>query len=329
METLKKILSYDVGLLFPSYFTLVGIWILSLSFFCVYLVFFTLSIFQIQSIITGTAKTSDTSAFVYHICDVGSLKTISKLYKSSKTYNKELDSLSGIPGNMQLKCIPNPPREVEYYTVSEMCTGKECNNKALDAEIDEGTKEKDDFEQKMNREADKLSKEYRENNGNFQNAIKKLSALNDQKIKLEQETQNVREVIDNLELYDILFRPISALLSIKDVWRIPSFIMAIWLSLAMGALGSLVFITIQYLGCDQGKFAKKNVAEYIFRPILGALMALVMYIVIRSGQDSFFLDESVAPSAFIMSFVSVMSGMASESIYKALNKNIKSKLGEE
>jgi hypothetical protein len=314
METVKKILSYDVGFLFPSYFTLVGVWILSLSISCVYLVFFTLSIFQIQSIITGTAKTADTAAFVNHMCDISALKNF--------------DNLSSMPGNMHLKCIPNPTREVEYYTVSDLCSGDYCNKTVADGII-KRTVEKNDFKSKMDSETNKESIEFEKLKRNLETVNAFLEALQEQKTKLEQEAKNLTEVIDNLGHYQILFQPISALLSITEVWRIPTFIMAIWLSLAMGALGSLVFITIQYLGCDQEKFAKKNVAEYIFRPILGALMALVMYIVIRSGQDSFFLDNSVTPSAFIMSFVSVMSGMASESIYKALNKNFKSKLGEE
>ena len=313
METVKKILS-GVGFLFPSYFTWVGVWILSLSISCVYLVFFTLSIFQIQSIITGTAKIADTAAFVDHTCNIRPLKSV--------------DNLKNMPGIMDLECIPNPTREVEYYTVSDLCLGNNCNKTVADS-IKELTDLKKSIKSKIDSETNKESREFKIRERNFNAASARLKALQEQKTNLDQEARNLTEVIDNLKHYQILFQPISALLEIEEVWRIPTFIMAIWLSLAMGALGSLVFITIQYLSCDQEKFAKKNVAEYIFRPILGALMALVMHIVIRSGQDSFFLDNSVTPSAFITSFVSVMSGMASESIYKALNKNFKSKLGEE
>ena len=100
------------------------------------------------------------------------------------------------------------------------------------------------------------------------------------------------------------------------VWAIPGILLSILLSLSMGALGSLVTITIEYLKIDFTIDKEINYSMYLFRPLLGAIMALVVYIAVKSGKFSFTNEVATELSPFLLSFIAVISGMMSEQVYR-------------
>ena len=85
------------------------------------------------------------------------------------------------------------------------------------------------------------------------------------------------------------------------------------LTLCMGALGSLLYITRDYLvGQNKRKFS-----WYLFRPLLGMVTALAVYILAIAGQIT--ISEGGVPGAtggqlnpYFISFLAIISGLLSE-----------------
>ena len=299
----------------PSYYTLVGIWLFVISLIWIYFVFFTLSTFQLQAEINQISKqpAEASTGLVMHMCDVGPLTRLSSI--------KDLTIVG-------LECIPHQPKQPEFYTVSDFQQDKGESTRPIMSEIHK-VKERLALlkDKRDNSSYSPDSLDYRITLGQIDRASQELLKLNNKRLKEENDAKRIRAQIHDVQHYRKIFYLISSAVGIDDIWTLPKSMLATLLTLAMGGLGSLVFVTIQYLSCDQETFGKRNVSEYIFRPLLGSLMALVMYIVVRSGQASFF-DESLANlSPFVLSFISIISGMASETMYNTLSKNIKVQLG--
>lgn len=98
-------------------------------------------------------------------------------------------------------------------------------------------------------------------------------------------------------------------------WQYPRPILKLNLILSMGILGSLIFVTIQFIRHP----LKYSLEMYFFRPFLGMLMALAMYVMVKSGQWTFLDSKEKDLSPFLISFLGIISGMLAEQAYRRIS----------
>ncbi len=103
----------------------------------------------------------------------------------------------------------------------------------------------------------------------------------------------------------------------KDLWTIPGALLSIVLILSMGGLGSLIAITVEYLRLTKNDWGKSRFSNYLFRPLLGAVMALAVYVAIKSGH-SVFGEVYAELSPYMLSFVGLLSGLMTEHFYRKI-----------
>ncbi len=296
---------------------MIGAWLLILSLGSVFFVFFTLSTYQLQEEISKIPiKKHDDgiTAFRNHVCDIRALK----MYKS-------LDEFTVV----ELPCLPRESEELEYYRVSDI-QSRSYSKSVVEGEIKniKGKIETLDKKHKelINNPGTTKAIDRRIVSGNLDAANKKLEGMEEDLKSLPGIKENIKSQIHDIDHYITIFSPIAKILNIDDVWALPTSMLSIFLALSMGGLGSLIFVTIEYLNCNPKECAGTDIGMYFFRPILGSLMALVMYIVVKSGQISFFGEDVTELSPFLLSFLGVASGLASESLYEKLSESIEAKV---
>lgn len=98
-----------------------------------------------------------------------------------------------------------------------------------------------------------------------------------------------------------------------NLWSIPEDILVVILIFSMGTLGSLIFLTMEFLKQESGKVEKFS--TYFFRPLLGMVMALAVFVMFKSGQYSMGIESEEHLSPFFISFMSIVSGMLAEKAY--------------
>lgn len=160
--------------------------------------------------------------------------------------------------------------------------------------------------------------------GDIETTKNKINVYKKELDTIESISASIKKVTQESRFYDTLFAKILGRKPNEDVdaedvlhvWAIPGIFLSILLSLSMGALGSLVTITIEYLKIDFTSAKEINYSMYLFRPLLGAIMALVVYIAVKSGQFSFANEAVTELSPFLLSFIGVLSGMMSEQVYR-------------
>jgi hypothetical protein len=95
----------------------------------------------------------------------------------------------------------------------------------------------------------------------------------------------------------------------------PPQLLTLILTLCMGALGSLIFITREFFNGN----TVKRTGWYIFRPFLGMVTAISIFVLIKSGQlvisDSNQGISSETLNPFFVSFLAIISGLLSEEAY--------------
>lgn len=94
----------------------------------------------------------------------------------------------------------------------------------------------------------------------------------------------------------------------------PIQLLTLILTLSMGSLGSLIFLT-------QNLFDKKQpmkLIDYLFHPFLGMVMAIAIFILAKSGQLVAVNSESsdaINLNPFFVSFIAIISGVLSKQAY--------------
>jgi hypothetical protein len=116
------------------------------------------------------------------------------------------------------------------------------------------------------------------------------------------------EVADHLNDFSYLRRMHANFIAIM-----PDQLLTLILSLSMGALGSVIYLTRTYLNPT----VRKPFTWYLFRPFLGAVTALAIFILAKAGQITISdvsisegLKEALNP--FFISFLAIISGLLSE-----------------
>lgn len=125
-----------------------------------------------------------------------------------------------------------------------------------------------------------------------------------------------------VDKFNSFFSPIKNILSYvtigtltDDFWAYPRPILKLNLIFSMGILGSLIFVTIEFIRDP----SKHSLEMYFFRPFLGMIIALAMYVMIKSGQSTLFDDTERDLSPFFISFLGIISGMLAEQAYRRIS----------
>ncbi|ASP36183.1 hypothetical protein [Labrenzia sp. VG12] len=126
---------------------------------------------------------------------------------------------------------------------------------------------------------------------------------------------------------------VSEFSSLKNIlWKLPynlaimpAEVLVLFLVLAMGVLGSTIFITQLYFRRDkyQGKYDEHlNAAFFFSRPWFGAITALSIYVLAKAGvlflTDPSTQSGSATLSPFFISFIAIISGLFSEQAIQAI-----------
>lgn len=287
----------------------VGIWLSFLYIACVILVVFSLSTCLFQMKLNSLIKqsTGGGSPLIEHYCDTSAIK------KDDPAHG----ALMIVP------CIPTRAVEKEtHFTSAEILV--------------------------QFKRMGQLKKEYEEAYPKLEEAKKSLTILekeinnaeSDRKKILEIDrvilSENIRfsqVVIDNfkkesegqlssifieIDHFEKFFKRLSWILGgVEYYWAFPQPILKIVLVFSMGILGSLIFVTIEFIKEPREQF-KQRFNMYFFRPFLGMIVALAMYVMVKSGLSSFVDSTAEEISPFLISFLGIISGMLSEQAYKRI-----------
>lgn len=121
--------------------------------------------------------------------------------------------------------------------------------------------------------------------------------------------------------------------------KMPNAILTLLLTLAMGALGSTIFVTVQFLGPLRVSSVTRDPMQgmvppwpwFIFRPFLGMIVALAVFIAFRAGQISLSAtpggDNGINP--FVVSFFALIAGLLSEKAIEYLVRSGEKMFGSE
>jgi hypothetical protein len=127
------------------------------------------------------------------------------------------------------------------------------------------------------------------------------------------QNSHLQAVYNDTKTYDDIS---YSIFRIRGLWAIPENILIVMLIFSMGALGSLIFLTMEFL--KRRDNAEEKFSNYFFRPLLGMVMALAVFVMFRSGQYSMGIESEEYLSPFFISFMSIISGMMSEKVYGSL-----------
>lgn len=126
---------------------------------------------------------------------------------------------------------------------------------------------------------------------------------------------------------------VSEFSSLKNIlWKLPynlaimpAEVLVLFLVLAMGVLGSTIFITQLYFRREkyQGKYDEHlNAAFFFSRPWFGAITALSIYVLAKAGvlflTDPSTQSGSATLSPFFISFIAIISGLFSEQAIQSI-----------
>lgn len=295
---------------------LVGVWLAILYILCVGMVVFSLSACLFQEKLESLLKKTDnnSSPFVAHYCDSASIEDG---FKPN--------------GMIRILCLPVTSaiqQQQQHFTCVEILA-KYNRWKTLVEELEKNTLKEantrlelnDLREMSNNSKPDKgRSEEIKFLEGNLTNSEIRIKELEDI-IAMGEGSYRLGDVFVEISHFERFFNPISSLLStfidIKNYWSFPEPILKIILVLSMGILGSLIFVTIEFIKEPSGNL-KQNFNMYIFRPFLGMIIALAMYVMIKSGQSVVFGSVKSDFSPFLISFLGIISGMLSEEAYRRI-----------
>lgn len=137
--------------------------------------------------------------------------------------------------------------------------------------------------------------------------------------------QDMADIFTEIDHFDNFFRPISEILgfftqdhiTVDNYWSFPQPILKIHLVLSMGILGSLIFLTVEFIN-EPKLHLEQSFSMYFFRPALGMIIALAIYVMIKSGQSAIPNNDGRDLSPYFISFVGIISGMLADKAYQYL-----------
>ncbi len=291
--------------------TLIGFWLASLYVLCVFLVVYSLSTYQFQIKLNSIPQSSSLSetSFTDHLCN------------TSKLDSKAEGPLATVP------CIPNKaPEGDQFYSTGEVLSIYKKLNEVIAADIalierrqtafkEAKVRQKKELSLDPNNEALQLTVRYTE--GNIHKVDLELRDIKALQTRYILKHKVLIDTFSDIEYFEKFFQGFSSLLGIDSFWAIPTPILIIVLVLSMGVLGSLIFVTVEFL--QEPESYPKSLSMYLFRPFLGMILALSMYVMLKSGQSTFSDSSEQNLSPFLISFLGIVSGMLAEQAYKRLS----------
>jgi hypothetical protein len=287
----------------------VGIWLTFLYVICVNLVVFSLSTCLFQMKLNSLLKksTGGSSPLIEHYCDTSAIED-----------DAAQGALSLVP------CIPMRAVVKEtYFTAGEILVHynkmtylKEDYNKAYPY-WEEAARNLSILDWKLEEAIDDKTRQNLEIEKNLLLENKKLSQVPIDRFRQETEGQ-LSSIFIEIDHFEKFFKYISWLLGgVEYYWAFPQPILKIVLVISMGVLGSLIFVTIEFIKEPRGQL-KQRFNMYFFRPFLGMIVALAMYVLVKSGLSSIVDSTAEDLSPFLISFLGIVSGMLSEQAYKKI-----------
>lgn len=291
--------------------TLIGCWLASLYVVCVFLVVYSLSTYQFQIKLNSIPQSNTLSetSFTDHLCN------------TSKLDPNTQGPLVTVP------CIPNNTQEEsQFYSTGEVLSIYKKLYEVIAADIaliiqrqeafkEEKIRQKKALSLDPNNEALKLKLRFLE--GNIHKVDLELRDTRDLQTQYIHKHSVLIDTFSDIEYFEKFFQGFSSLLGIDSFWAIPTPILIIVLVLSMGVLGSLIFVTVEFL--QEPESYPKSLSMYLFRPFLGMILALSMYVMLKSGQSTFSDSSDQNLSPFLISFLGIVSGMLAEQAYKRLS----------
>lgn len=187
----------------------------------------------------------------------------------------------------------------------------EANHEKIEEEVQLLTIAAEENNQKANNELSIIK------TANIENS-NKLQSLLAEKSELLHTNHAFADVLSNIEYYENFFKWVSDLLGTPPFWALPKSILTLLLVLSTGVLGSIIFVTVEFLKEPADQI--QNLTMYLFRPFLGMILALSVYVMLKAGQFTFVDDSDQNLSPFLVSFLGIISGMLAEEAYKRLTK---------
>jgi hypothetical protein len=300
------------AMVFENFFNLlrrlvIGIWLVMLYCGCIWLVFGTFSTHQLQYRIQ-TEKMQDTVTVSSVIRLLGCLKGLDEQIATKRKKIKSLENaLENLQGESDQIERGMDPLKIRLKMVRAAVTQSE-------SKTDETIKEEKDGELQLVRSIEAKSLELR----------RKSRRYTVKKILLESERKNLEQLIDNRMILEANNASVQDYLTeLASMQRfhfdalatMPSQLLSQILVLSMGALGSIIFLTRAFL--TPRLF--KPFSWYLFRPFLGMVTALAMFVLTKSGLG-IVSGENAANSLnpFVISFIAIISGLLSEQAYERI-----------
>ena len=268
-------------------------WLTFLYVTCMTLVILSLTIYQLQHRIYSTLRSPPSPALLkFHECDP-------KPYTAEGTDSGAQQEVGAL---IKFKCIPlSITTTPSYFSPGTLFQHYE------------DIKER---KETLTNEKDKL-KLLQSNSQSTKEEIDKqieIVIIYDENVRAAiTQNSHLEAVYNDTRTYDAISNSIFRL---KGLWAIPENILIVILIFSMGALGSLIFLTMEFL--KRSDNTEEKFSNYFFRPLLGMVMALAVFVMFRSGQYSMGIESEEHLSPFFISFMSIISGMMSEKVYGSL-----------
>ncbi|MCB1157670.1 MAG: hypothetical protein KDK45_09220, partial [Leptospiraceae bacterium] len=140
-------------------------------------------------------------------------------------------------------------------------------------------------------------------------------------IRQHEKSQNALGEVAEGDVKDLLVElRYLTYLKFKLLATMPTQLLTLILTLSMGALGSLIYLTRE-LFRPSGK--NRSLFWFLFRPFLGMVTAIAIFVLVKSGQiiitdSSGNVVNDGALNPFFVSFLAIISGMLSEHAYEKI-----------
>ncbi|MBP7002970.1 helix-turn-helix transcriptional regulator [Amaricoccus sp.] len=131
-----------------------------------------------------------------------------------------------------------------------------------------------------------------------------------------------QEQTDELQSQEHLFKHFSAyeffqFIGAPKLLLIPSEVLVLVVTMAMGVLGAAVSMTWLFIRQDGSMTARR----FLILPLIGAVSAFIVFMFVRAGQLTLTTgDAEDSLNPFVLSFIGVISGMLSERAYNRITE---------
>lgn len=217
--------------------------------------------------------------------------------------------------------------DIKYFNLVRSTARKQMPNYTSDAAIGKAEQEVSQsvdafaaatgLELSVNEKIEVLSNEIAGSGNQIKDLTKQLSAL--LAFKVDAENEAVGDFFNSLSYLENMSNVRLLGIGVPDFSKMPPDMLTLILVLAMGALGGTIHLTrIYFYGLSDSSAAAvvTGPAYYVFRPFLGAITALSIYIVVKSGVLVISVPspngEGARISPYFISFLGIVSGLLAE-----------------